>query len=129
MFLKVHTPFKILIKEKVAKILVEGSDGFFGILPKHIDTTTKLVPSILTYEDAQGEGYMVVDEGILVKKGDGVQICTKDVWESRDLGKIHEVMRQKQTQMQEEEEQSALETTKLELGIVKRFYDLGKGKS
>ena len=124
MLLKVQTPFKMITKEKVLKVIAEDSNGFFGILPRHIDLTTKIVSSILTYEDHQGEGYIAVDEGILVKQGDTIGLCTRDAFESRDLGRLHQTMESQMKHQREEEEQFGLEASKLELGIVKSFYDL-----
>lgn len=126
MLLKVQTPFKMIVKERVAKVIAEDPDGFLGILPRHIDFATKIIPSILTYEDHQGEGYIAVDEGILVKQGDAIALATRDAFEGRDLGKLHEMMQEQLESHREEEEQAGLETTKLELGIVKSFYDLSR---
>ncbi|PIS01150.1 MAG: F0F1 ATP synthase subunit epsilon [Chlamydiae bacterium CG10_big_fil_rev_8_21_14_0_10_35_9] len=124
MLLKVITPTNIITKEKVGKVIGEDPDGSFGILPKHIDFVTKIVPSILVYTDDQGEGYIGVDEGILVKQQDVIQISVQTALESRNLGQLHNEMEVHFKNQEEEEEQTALETTKLELGIVKSFYDL-----
>jgi len=124
MLLKVITPTNIMIKEKVMKLIGEDPDGSFGILPKHIDFVTKIVPSILVYTDDKGEGYIGVDEGILVKQQDVIQISVQTALESRNLGQLHNEMEVHFRKQEEEEEQTGLETTKLELGIVKSFYDL-----
>ncbi len=122
MILKVITPINIITKEKVVKVIGEDPDGSFGILPKHIDFVTKIVPTILVYTDEKGEGYIGVDEGILVKQHDVIQISVQAAFESRNLGQLHNEMDiyfKKQ-----EEEKTGLESTKLELDIVKSFYDL-----
>ena|SRR3990167_10460941 len=124
MLLKVITPTNIITKEKVVKVIGEDPDGSFGILPKHIDFVTKIVPSILVFTDDQGEGYIGVDEGILVKQQDVIQISVQAALESRNLGQLHNEMELLFRKQEEEEEQAGLETTKLELGIVKSFYDL-----
>lgn len=128
MLLKVQTPFKVITKERVSKVIAEDSNGFFGILPKHIDFTTKIFPSILTYEDLQGEGYIVLSQGILIKQGDTIRLSTRDAYEERSLEKLHETMAHQMQSKSDEEEQLGLEATKLEIGIVKSFYDLKKIK-
>lgn len=124
MLLKVITPNHIITKEKVLKVIGEDPDGSFGILPKHIDFVTKIVPSILVYTDDQGEGYIGVDEGILVKQQDVIEISVQTALESRNLGQLHNEMETYFKKQEEEEEQTGSETTKLELGIVKSLYDL-----
>jgi F-type H+-transporting ATPase subunit epsilon len=119
----------MITKEKISKVVAEDLKGFFGILPKHIDFVTKIVPSILTYEGPQGEGYIVLNEGILVKQGDTIQLATRDAFEGRDLGKLHETLERQIASEAEEEKQLGLEVTKLELGIIKSFYDLKTLKS
>lgn len=124
MLLKVITPTHIITKEKVMKVIGEDPDGSFGILPKHIDFVTKIIPSILVYTDEQGEGYIGLDEGILVKQQELIQVSVQSAFESRNLGQLHREMEIYLRKQEEEEEQTGLETTKLELGIVKSFYDL-----
>lgn len=126
MLLKIQTPLKIITKEKVTKVIAEDSRGFFGILSRHIDMTTKIVASILTYTDESGEGYIATDKGIFVKQGDQIQISTRDAFESRDLGELHNTMKAEMEKESEEEEAFQRETSKLELGIVKSFYNLGQ---
>lgn len=126
MLLKIQTPLKIITKEKVTKVIAEDPSGFFGILPRHIDLATKIVPSILTYTDENGEGYIATDKGIFVKQGDQILISTMDAFESRDLGQLHEIMKLEMDQETEGEEALQKETAKLELGIIKSFYNLGQ---
>jgi len=124
--LKVLTPHNIILKSRVIKIVGEGFEGSFGILPKHIDFTTKIVPSILFYEGSDESGYIAVDEGILVKQYDQVFISVREAVEKKDLGQLRSAMEARFKQTEEEERKSGMETTKLELGIVKSFYDLKK---
>jgi len=42
----------------------------FGLLPRRLDCVAALAPGILIYEDeAEGEVYVAVDDGVLVKTG------------------------------------------------------------
>lgn len=110
--------------EKVSKVIGEDLNGSFGVLPKHIDFVTKIVPSILIYVDEEGEGYVAVDEGIFVKQNRTIQISVKEAVESRNLGELHKMMEKEFQEHEEEEKHSETERSKLEIGIVKKLYDL-----
>lgn len=124
MQLTIITPNRVLSIEMVSKLIGEDLNGSFGILPKHIDFVTKIVPSVLIYVDEQGEGYIAVDEGILVKQSRTIQISVKEALESRNLGELHKTMEKQFQKRQEEEKHSEMERSKLEIGIVRSLYDL-----
>lgn len=124
MQLKVLTPHKIITKKNVTKFLGESTEGGFGILPRHIDFVTKILPCIFFYESDTGEGYFAVDEGILVKQQDILRISVRTAVEKKDLGELRDTMEKEFQQSEEEEKRSGMEITKLELGIVKSFYNL-----
>lgn len=124
MHLKVLTPGKTITKKNVTKLIGESLEGSFGILPRHIDFVTKIVPCILFYESEAEEGYFAVDEGIFVKQQDILRLSVKTAVEKKDLGELREAMEKEFEQSEEEEKRSGMEITKLELGIVKSFYNL-----
>ncbi len=49
MRLRVLLPTQVLLDREVNKLTAEAEDGAFGMLPRHIDFVTMLVPGILTY--------------------------------------------------------------------------------
>jgi predicted F0F1-ATPase subunit len=52
------------------RIVAEGGDGSFGLLPHRLDCVTSLVPGFLIYEtEADGIVYVAADAGVLVKDG------------------------------------------------------------
>jgi F-type H+-transporting ATPase subunit epsilon len=69
MNLKVLLPFEIFVKKiGISRIVAETSEGTFGLLPHRLDCVAALGPGILIYEtEADGEVYVAVDEGVLVK--------------------------------------------------------------
>jgi len=68
MNLKVLLPTEVLIDEEVRKVTAEAENGFFCLLPRHIDFATALIPGLLSFEDSEGrETFVAVDEGVLVK--------------------------------------------------------------
>ncbi len=52
MKLTVRLPAQILFEEEVSRIRAEAENGWFGLLPKHIDFVTALVPGVLTFQPA-----------------------------------------------------------------------------
>ena len=50
MKLKVWVPTEVFCDEEVTKIKAEAENGWFCILPRHIDFVTSLVPGILSFE-------------------------------------------------------------------------------
>ncbi|MFO7732778.1 MAG: F0F1 ATP synthase subunit epsilon, partial [Candidatus Aminicenantes bacterium] len=71
MNLKVLLPFEVFAeKSGVSRIVIETRDGSFGLLPHRLDGVAALSPGILIYEtEAEGEAYVAVDEGVMVKSG------------------------------------------------------------
>jgi F-type H+-transporting ATPase subunit epsilon len=71
MNLKVLLPFQVFAdKTGVSRIVAETRAGSFGLLPHRLDCVAPLVPGILAYEtEAEGEVYLAVDVGVLVKTG------------------------------------------------------------
>ena len=54
MQLKVLLPTQVLVDEPVSKVVAEGEDGSFCLLPRHVDFTSALVPGLLVFEPAGG---------------------------------------------------------------------------
>ena len=50
MKLTVWLPTEVLLDEEVTRISAEAQNGWFGLLPKHVDFVTALVPGVLTFE-------------------------------------------------------------------------------
>ena len=48
MMFKVFSPIGILVDTEIQKVDFEAIDGFFTLLPKHVDFVTALKPGILT---------------------------------------------------------------------------------
>ena len=80
MNLKILLPFKIFAeKTGVLRIVAETREGSFGLLPHRLDCVAALAPGILVYEtEAEGEVYIAVDEGVLVKTGADVLVSVRN---------------------------------------------------
>ena len=80
MNLKILLPFQIFAeKTGVVRIVAETREGSFGLLPHRLDCVAALAPGILTYQnEGEGEVYVAVDEGVLVKAGLDVFVSVRD---------------------------------------------------
>ena len=73
MHLKILLPTHVFAdKPDVSRIVAETPHGSFGLLPHRLDCVAALAPGILIYETpGDGEVFLAVDEGVLVKTGAG----------------------------------------------------------
>src|SRR5471032_1953931 len=90
MNLKILLPFQIFAeKTGVARIVAETREGSFGLLPHRLDCVAALTPGILIYEtEADGECFVAVDEGVLVKTGADVLVSVRRALGGMDLGQL-----------------------------------------
>ena len=79
--LKVLLPFQIFVEKKAVKrIVAQSLQGSFGLLPHRLDCAAALAPGILTYEtEAEGEVYLAVDQGVLVKAGRPLSVAAQEL--------------------------------------------------
>jgi F-type H+-transporting ATPase subunit epsilon len=123
MTLKVLLPFQIFAeKTGVSRIVAETRGGSFGLLPHRLDCVAALAPGILTYEtEADGEVFVAVDEGVLVKTGPEVLVSVRRAVSGTDLGQLHDVVKQEFLTLDEHEQSVRLVTAKLETGFLRRL--------
>lgn len=125
MRLKVLLPSEILLDEPAGKIVAEAHDGWFGILPRHIDFVTALVPSVLVYVDTAGvERFLGIDEGILVKCAADVQVSTRNAVLGDDLYSLQRAVHAKFLELDDRERSARSALARLEAGVVRRFIEL-----
>ncbi len=123
MNLKVLLPFQIFAeKTNVSRIVAETHEGSFGLLPHRLDCVAALAPGILTFEtEADGEVFVAVDEGVLVKTGADVLVSVRRAIEGTDLGKLRASVEQEFLALDEQEQNVRSVTAKLETGFLRRF--------
>jgi F-type H+-transporting ATPase subunit epsilon len=128
MRLKVITPAKVCVDRKIARLVAEAPDGFFGILPHHIDFVTELVPGILVYEpeDTQVERFVAINSGTLVKCGDDVRVAVRGAIEGDVLSRLRERVETEFRRQDEDERIARSALTRLEATMIRRFRDLEK---
>lgn len=125
MRLRILLPTQVLVDANVSKVVAEAENGSFGLLPRHIDFVTALVPGIIAYVDSDGRQELVgIGEGILVKCGDEVWVATgRAIWGTN----LTTLKREVDRWFLEIDEQAAMARTamaRLEAGVIRRFTEL-----
>jgi F-type H+-transporting ATPase subunit epsilon len=126
MNLKVLLPFQVFAeKAGVSRVVAETREGAFGLLPRRLDCVAALVPGILTYEtESDGEVFLAVDEGVLVKTGPDVLVSVKRALGGADLGQLRDAVEQEFLALSEHEQNLRSVMAKLESGFLRRFEAL-----
>ena len=125
MNLKVSLPFQTFVEQTgVTRLVAETRDGSFGILPRRLDCVAALVPGILIYEtEADGEVFLAVDEGVLVKTGPDVFVSVRRAMTGTDLRQLRDKVTQEFLALDEQNQSVRNVLAKLETGFLRRFAD------
>jgi F-type H+-transporting ATPase subunit epsilon len=123
MNLKMLLPFEVFgEKTGVSRIVVETPEGFFGLLPHRLDCVAALTPGILTYEtDAEGEVFVAVDEGVIVKAGPDVLVSVRRALAGADLGRLRDAVEREFLTLNEQEKSVRAVVAKMEGELVRRL--------
>ncbi len=123
MNLKILLPFQVYVeKSGVTRIVTETHSGSFGLLPHRLDCVAALTPGILIYEtETDGEIFVAVDEGILVKTGPDVLVSVRRAIGGADLGRLREAVEKEFLNTDATEQNVRSISAKLETGLLRRF--------
>ena len=123
MNLKVLVPFQIFAeKSEVSRVVAETRAGSFGLLPRRLDCVAALTPGILVFETgAEGESYVAVDEGVLIKTGLNVIVSVRRAIAGSDLGKLRGRVQQEFLTEDADEQSVRSAIAKLETGFLRRL--------
>lgn len=123
MNLKVLLPFKIFAeKTGVSRIVAETREGSFGLLPHRLDCVAALTPGILVFEtEMEGEVYVAVDEGVLVKTGPDVLVSVRRALVGTDLGQLRDAVEQEFLTLDEHEQSVRSVLEKMESNFIRRM--------
>ena len=125
MRLRLLTPVQMTVDMPVRKIVAESLNGFFCLMPRHVDFLSALVPSLLVYEDEQSnERFAAVGEGTLVKRGREVLISTREAILSSDLQELRKVVRERFLELDERERAAHTAVAKLEASFLRGYLEL-----
>ncbi len=123
MNLKVLLPFQIFAeKTGVSRIVAETHEGSFGLLPHRLDCVAALAPGILIYETKkEGEAYVAVDEGVLVKTGSDVLVSVRNAIAGANLGQLREAVQREFLHLDEQEKNVRSVLAKMEGDLMRRM--------
>ena len=129
MKLKVLLPYQVFAEvDGVKRIVAQTAQGSFGLLPRRLDCVAVLAAGILVYErESEGEVYVAVDEGILVKAGDEVLVSVRNAIGGMTLGKLREAVEREFVNIDEGEKQVRAVLARLESGFMRRFAEYHRG--
>ncbi|MFH5834284.1 F0F1 ATP synthase subunit epsilon [Halalkalibaculum sp. DA3122] len=129
MTLRIWTPDRLVLHSKADKVVAEAGNGFFGLLPRHVDYLAGLVPGILTYTKEQEEHYVAVDKGILVKCGLDVMVSVRDAVEGNNLEMLEKEVRDRFRQTDRKEEEISMAMNQLEADFIRRFVEMNEQRN
>jgi len=123
MNLRVLLPFRVFAdRSAVSRIVAETRAGSMGLLPRRLDCVAALAPGILTYEtEAEGEVYVAVDEGVLVKTGPDVLVSVRQAIGGTNLGQLRTAVEQEFLTLDEHEQSVRSVLAKMESDFIRRM--------
>ena len=124
MRLKMLLPSVVLLDTAVTKIVAEAENGSFCLLPRHVDFVAALAPGILSYWTQEGEHFLAVDEGTLVKCGQQVLVSTRNAAAERSLAALKDTVITEFHAIDEHERQTRTALGRLEAAAMRRFLEL-----
>ncbi len=124
--LKVLLPAEVFLDEEVEKVTAEAVNGFFTLLPRHVDFVAALVPGIFSYQDSGGaEHFLALDEGVLVKQGDQVFVSAARAIRGDDLGELQDTVESELKVLDDNDKKARTVMSRLEADTLRRFTRLG----
>jgi len=125
MHLKILLPFGTWAdKTGVSRIVADTREGSLGLLPHRLDCVAALAPGILIYqEEAEGEVYVAVDEGVLVKTGLDVLVSVRNAIGGKDLGQLHSAVEREFVNVNEREKNVRSVTAIMESDFIRRLAE------
>jgi F-type H+-transporting ATPase subunit epsilon len=129
MNLKILLPFQIFAqKAAVSRIVAQTHEGSLGLLPHRLDCVAALRPGILIYETASdGEVFVAVDEGILVKTGTDVFVSVRRALSGMKLGQLRAAVEREYLTMDEHEQSTRSALAKMEGNLIQRMMTFRNG--
>jgi F-type H+-transporting ATPase subunit epsilon len=124
MQLRITLPNRLFWSGQVARIRAEGLEGSFCLLPRHIDYVSPLVPGIFSVLQAQGETFMALDEGVLVKTGPKVLVSVRQAILGPELESLKQRVHQEFEHLDDNEKRARTAVARLEAGFIRKFMYL-----
>lgn len=125
MNLKILLPFRVFAEKRdVLRMVAVTHEGSFGLLPQRLDCVASLSAGILVFETAaDGEVYIAVDEGVLVKTGNDVLVSVRNAIGGMSLDKLRAAVEAEFMQLDEQEQKVRSVLAKMESGFIRRLSE------
>ncbi len=126
MHLKILLPFRIFADRiDVSRVVAETRDGSFGLLPHRLDCVAALTPGILTYScPTDGEVFVAVDQGVLVKAGQDVFASVRHAVAGTDLSQLRATVDKEFLSLDADERRTRAALAQMESGLIRRLVAL-----
>jgi F-type H+-transporting ATPase subunit epsilon len=126
MNLRILLPFQVFAqKTGVSRVVAETPEGSFGLMPHRLDCVAALAPGILTYETAaDGEVFVAVDEGVIVKAGSDVLVSVRRALAGADLGQLRDAVEREFLTLDGQEKSVRSMVAKMEGDLIRRMATL-----
>ena len=125
MKLKILLPAEMFLVEEVAKVVAEAENGFFCLLPQHIDFTASLVPGDLRFtrrETGSISRHRCGDPHEEGPRDPRIDRATPS--KSDELGKLRDMVVRQFEEIDEREKKARSAAAKLEVDLLRRFMEL-----
>ena len=111
-------------KSEVLRIVVDTTDGSYGLLPQRLDCVAALVPGVLSYEAKEsGTVYVGIDQGVLVKAGAEVTVSVRRAIGGPNLGQLKDAVERDFLKLDEQERNVRTAVAKMEGSLMGRLAE------
>jgi F-type H+-transporting ATPase subunit epsilon len=125
MRLRIVVPTGTVVECAAQKVVAEAVNGWFCLLPRHVDLVTALVPGVLAYTDGSGrEAFVAVDDAVLVKCGAEVRVSTPRAVAGAELGDLRAAVDGMFRNLDEREQAARTAVHKLEAAFLRGLVRL-----
>lgn len=120
MSLEILLPIGVFINQpNVLRVVVDTTNGSYGLMPNRLDCVASLVPGILAYESKNCETvYVAVDEGVLVKMGAEVTVSVRRAIRGMDLTQLRDTVAHEFLRIGEQERDVRNAVAKMDSGLI-----------
>ena len=125
MHLKLVTPTEVILELDVEKVVAEAANGFFCLLPRHIDFVAALVPGVLYATGSDGrELFAAIDEGTLVKCGGEVLVSVLNAATGTELAALETTVQESFRQVDIDAQRTRNVLARLEATTMRQFLEM-----
>ncbi|MFZ3042584.1 MAG: F0F1 ATP synthase subunit epsilon [Thiobacillus sp.] len=123
--LKLLMPTCVVVDAPASKLVAEAENGWFCLLPRHVDFVAALTPGVFIYWTPEGrEQLLAIDEGTLVKCGSEVLVSVRNAMRGTSLDRLKDVAKQDFRARGDRERQARSALARLEAGTWRRLGQL-----